>query len=202
MFIPGEEMVEGLFSPLHLLLLLFVALIVFGIPLLLVFLLARLLDKRLQRRPGVRVSIVSIAIGGITDVVASTVLALPVLIYVMAKYDFLHSAEGSAAIASSIHSSPWMYGLQLGIGLSCSVLGGYVAAWMAKHDELLNGVLSSFLCIAIGVYSVMSGKGSQSIFLLAAAPAFAFFGGYLRQIQKRIGRTPRLNGPFARGTKS
>jgi hypothetical protein len=45
-------MLEGLFSPLHLVILVLVALTVFGIPLLLVFLLARWLDKRLQRRPG------------------------------------------------------------------------------------------------------------------------------------------------------
>jgi hypothetical protein len=192
-------MLEGLFSPLHLLLLIFIALIIFGIPLLLVFLLARWLDKRLQRRPGVRVSIVSIVIGGITDVVASTVLALPVVIYVMVKYDLLHSAKGPAAIASTIHSSAGLYGLQLGIGLACSVLGGYVAAWMAKHDELLNGLLSSFLCTVIGIYSVLSGKDSQSvlvqIFLLAAAPAFALLGGYLRQTQKRMGGTPGILGP-------
>jgi drug/metabolite transporter (DMT)-like permease len=89
--------------------------------------------------------------------------------------------------------SAWLYGLQLTIGLACSVLGGYVAARVAKHDELLNGLLSSFLCIAIGVISIFSGKDSQSvlvqIFLLAAAPAFAFLGGYLRQTQKRMGRT-------------
>lgn len=183
-------MFEGFFSPWHLLILLFVAVIAFGIPLLLVFLLARWLDKRLQSRPGVRVSFVSIVTGGITDVVASSVLALPVVIYVTVKYDLLHSAKGSAAIASSIDSSAWLYGVQLGIGLACSVLGGYVAARMAKRDELLNGVLSSFLCTAIGVYSVMSGKDSQSLvvqtFLLAAAPVFALLGGYLRQRQTRI----------------
>ncbi len=98
-------MSEGLFNPLHLLLVFFVALIIFGIPSLLVFLLARWLDKRLQRRPGIRVSIVSIVVGGITDVVSSGVLALPVIIYVMVKYDFANSAQRSSAIASMIHSS-------------------------------------------------------------------------------------------------
>lgn len=187
-------MFEGFFSPLHLLLLLFVALIIFGTPLLLVFLLARWLDRRLQRRPDVKVSVVSIVVGGITDVVASSVLALPVVIYVMVKYDLFHRASGPTAITSLIHSSAWLYGLQLGIGLGCSVLGGFVAAWMAKHDELLNGLLSSFLCTAIGIYSIVSGKDSQplgiQVFLLAVTPAFAFFGGYLRQTQKRMGRMP------------
>src|ERR1700730_16739332 len=132
-------MSEGLFSPLHLLILLFSALIVFGIPLLLLFLLARWLDKRLQRRPGARVSFVGVVIGGIVDVFASSLLALPLVIYVMVRYELLDAPKGSAAIASSIHSSAWLYGLQLAIGLACSALGGYVAAWIAKHNELLNG---------------------------------------------------------------
>ncbi|MGH9493708.1 MAG: hypothetical protein ACRD3B_01820 [Candidatus Sulfotelmatobacter sp.] len=196
-------MPEGYFSPLHLLILLFSALIIFGIPLLLVFLLARWLDKRLQSRPGVRVSIIAVVIGGVTDVVSSSLLALPVVFYVMVKNDLLRSPNGSAAIASSIHSSAWLYGLQLTIGLGCSVLGGYVAAWIAKHDEPLNGLLSSFLCTAIGVYSILSGKDSQSvlvqILLLMAAPVFAFLGGYLRQTQKRTGHTPGTMSPSPEG---
>jgi hypothetical protein len=184
-------MPEGYFSPLHLLILVLVALIIFGIPLLIVFLSARWLDKRLQVRPGVRVSILGVVIGGITDVATSSILAMPVVIYEMVKYDLLHAPNGPAAIASSIHSSVWLYGLQLTIGLGGSLLGGYVAAWIAKHDEPLNGLLSSFLCTAIGIYSLLSGKDSQSvlvqILLVSAAPVFAFLGGYLRQSQKRMG---------------
>jgi len=186
-------MSEGFFSPWHLLILVVVALIIFGIPLLILFLLARWLDKRVQGRSGLRVSILGVVTGGIADVVLSSLLTIPVVIYVIVKYNLLHSPNGSAAIASSIHSSPLLYGLQLTIGLGCSVLGGYVAAWIARHDEPLNGLLSSFLCVAIGVYSVFSSKDSQpllvQIILLAAAPGFAFLGGYLRQSQKRMGRS-------------
>jgi hypothetical protein len=179
------------FSPLHLLILLLSALIVFGVPIVFAFLVARWLDRRLQRRPNVRVSFVAVAIGGITDVVATNILAIPLVIYVMMKYDVSHSPAGSVAIASIIHSSAGLYGLQLAIGLGSSTLGGYVAATIAKHDEPLNGVLSSFLCIAIGFYSVVLGKASQfvpvQIFLLISAPAFALLGGYFRQMQKRMG---------------
>ena len=187
----GDEM--EFFSPLHLIILLLTALIVFGIPLLVLFLLARWLDKGLQRRPGIRVSILGIVIGAIVDVVASGLLGIPLVIYVMVKYDLLHAPPGSAAIASSIHANGWLYGVQLAIGLSCSVLGGYIAASIAKHDELLNGLLSSFLCTAIGVYFIFLGKASESvliqILLLIASPAFAFLGGYLRQRQKQISRS-------------
>jgi hypothetical protein len=63
-------MFEGLLRPQHLLVVL-VALIILGLPLLVVVLLARWLDKRLQSRPGFRVSILAVAIGGVTDVVSS-----------------------------------------------------------------------------------------------------------------------------------
>ena len=75
----------------------------------------------------------------------------------------------------------------------------YVAARIAKHHELLNGLLSSFLYAAMGLYSILLGKGGQSllmqILLFAAAPAFALLGGYLRQNQKSISRTPSMVGP-------
>jgi MFS family permease len=178
-------MAEIPFSLVHLLILLFISLIIVGILLLGVLRLASWLIKRFPRRPGQRVSIAGVVIGGIADVFASGVLPLPALLYIQTK--------GSAAIASAIHSVGWFYWLQLAIGFGCSALGGYVAAWIAKHDELLNGVLSSFLCTAIGLYPILLGKDSQPLLaqtlLLAAAPAFAFLGGYLRQTQKRIGRT-------------
>jgi hypothetical protein len=183
-----------LFRPLHLLIILLVALMLFGIPGLLLFLLARWCDKNLQRRPGVRVSIVGITVGGITDVVATNILAIPVVVYTMAKFDLFHTPQDSSAITNAIHTNPALYGLQLLIGLGCSVLGGYVAARIAKHDELLNGALSSFLCIAIGVYSLGRGKipGSLSvaILLLIASPLFAFLGGYLRILQKSVVSRP------------
>jgi len=75
---------------------------------------------------------------------------------------------------------------------ACSVLGGYIAARLAKHDELLNGLLSSFLCVSLAVYTIASGKDTNTlwvqIFLLVASPAFALLGGDLmrRQRQHRV----------------
>jgi hypothetical protein len=73
-------------------------------------------------------------------------------------------------------------------GLVCSALGGYVAAWFSKHDELLNGGLSSFLCVLISLSQLTKGNyyypQPVRVLLLVAAPAFAIFGGYLRLRQK------------------
>jgi putative membrane protein (TIGR04086 family) len=88
------------------------------------------------------------------------------------------------------HATPWLYGTQLLLGLACSVLGGYVAAWLAKHDELLNGGLSSLLCAAIGIYSIASGKDSHApsvqVLMLISAPVCGFLGGYLRLRQRSV----------------
>jgi hypothetical protein len=128
--------------------------------------------------------------GGITDVVATNILAIPVVVHVMFKFDLWHTSHDPSAVTNAIHASPTLYGLQLLIGFGCSVLGGYVAAWIAKHDELLNGAVSSFLCIAIGIYSLARGKMSGSltveILLLIASPLCAFLGGYLRLLQKSV----------------
>jgi len=181
-------MLEKYFDLFHLLFLLFISLIVFGILLLVVLRFATWLMKKFPRRPGQRVFIAGVVIGGITDVFASMILGVPVLIYIQAK--------GSADIAAAIHPGTWLYWLQMAIGLGCSALGGYVAAWIAKHDELLNGLLSSFLCVALALYSILLGKNVQAslaqILSLAAAPALALAGGYLRQIQKHINREPGI----------
>jgi hypothetical protein len=137
-----------------------------------------------------KVSIKGVLVGGVVDVAATTILAIPLAIYAMAKFNLLDAPKGSGqvAVASAIHASPWLYGVQLLIGLGCSVLGGYVGALIAKHDELLNGLLSSFLCTVTGIYSIVavknSGSVSEHVLLLIAAPLFGLFGGYLRRVQK------------------
>lgn len=186
-------MLEKSFRAVHLLIILFLILIVFGVLLLLLLRLATWLNKKFPRRPGQKISIAGVAIGGVTDVFASSVLALPVVVFLQVK--------GSAATASAMGSGGWLYWLEFAIGFGCSGLGGYVAAWIAQHDELLNGLLSSFLSIGIGLYSVLLGKSAQSLLVqalpLAAVPAFALLGGYLRQKQKGIGRAPSIVGPVA-----
>jgi hypothetical protein len=73
--------------------------------------------------------------------------------------------------------------------MGCSVLGGYVAAKLAKRHELLNGALASILCILLGIYVVTSGKDPHpmlvQVLLVVISPALSLFGGYLRLRQKR-----------------
>ena len=138
-----------------------------------------------------KLSLKGVLIGGVVDIAASVLLGLPFAIYAMAKVDFSHlpDAEAPVALTAAIHKILPLYIGQLLVGMASSVLGGYVAAWLAKHDELLNGGLSSFLGIALGIYAMASGKDSSAlwaqILLLLACPVFAIFGGDLKRRQRQ-----------------
>jgi hypothetical protein len=139
-----------------------------------------------------KVSVKGVLVGGIVDIGWSSVLGIPLAIYAMSKVDLARTPKDQlgSAIAAVARTIPWLYGAQLLVGFSCSVLAGYVAAWLAKHDEVLNGTLSSFLCVAIGIYSIASGKDSHAhwvqVLILLSAPFCGFFGGYLRVRKRRV----------------
>jgi putative membrane protein (TIGR04086 family) len=139
-----------------------------------------------------KISVKGVLIGGIVDIVSSGLLGIPLAVYALSKVDVTHTPKDQlgAAILAVTHASPWLYATQLLFGLLCSVLGGYVAASLAKHDELLNGTLSSVLCLAVGFYSIALGKDSHAhwvqFLMLVASPICGFLGGYLRVQQRRV----------------
>ena len=135
-----------------------------------------------------RVSVKGVLIGGVVDIVASLILGLLIEIYAMAKFGVL-TAPNPQASAALLNASVPLRLTQVAVGLLCSLLGGYVSGWVAKHDELLNGGLSAFLCVALGMYLIVSGNASDALWvqllLLVASPALAVVGGDLRRRQRR-----------------
>lgn len=77
-----------------------------------------------------------------------------------------------------------LYGIQVIAGAACSILAGFVAAWVAQHDELLNGALSSFACVLLGLLAVAADKDPHlrltHILLLIASPLLGLLGGHIR----------------------
>jgi hypothetical protein len=133
-----------------------------------------------------RVSVKGVLIGAIVDVVSSGIVGLPLVVYVMMHVGI---TERSAVI-SLLRADSTLHSIQLTLGLACSILGGYVAARIAKHDEVLNGALSSFLCVLLGIYSAASSKvlelPAEHVLLFAASFGAAAFGGYLARKLKRV----------------
>lgn len=132
-----------------------------------------------------KISIKAVLIGGVVDVFSPAILALPLTLYVMSRLDVTHIPQDrlSAAVTAAMHGNPLIYGIQLALGMAGSALGGYVAGLIARHDHMLNGALSSWLCLAIGVYTLSAGKNSHSltmeILMLASSPVLALCGGYI-----------------------
>jgi hypothetical protein len=93
-----------------------------------------------------------VLIRGIVDVVTSVVVGIPFAFFAMSRLDLAHTPKDQigSTITAAIHGNTFLYVAQVLVGLCCSLLGGYVAAWLAKHDESLNGTLSSFLCVSLG----------------------------------------------------
>lgn len=146
-----------------------------------------------------KLSILGIFIGGVLEVVATNILAMPLLMYVLfTRIDFMSmsSEELTAALLQTLKGDWVLFATQLLIGSLCSIMGGYIAAWIAKHDELLNGALSAWLCFAIGVYGVATGAGSESLLLtilgFVLSPALGLLGGYLRLLRVRAKQAKAL----------
>jgi hypothetical protein len=144
-----------------------------------------------------RVSVVAVLVGGIADILLTTLLSLPILVYAYSNggiFDLPKAQQQTAALAF-IHSSVALYSASFLAGAFSSVLAGYLAAWIAKHDEVLNGALSSFLCVGADIYAFGTGQFSGppwlAITFLPLVPVLAAAGGYLRLVQARSKRSSK-----------
>jgi hypothetical protein len=141
-----------------------------------------------------RVSILGFIVGSITDIVGTNIWALFMMIYVMVSHNLLQTAassptELSTNVLNIFQTDHLVFSVNFIVGAMFSVLGGYIGAYIAKHDELLNGALSSFLCVLSGIYWLFTGPHPiylilLEIFGLIISPLLGMLGGYLRLKQK------------------
>ena len=135
-----------------------------------------------------RISLKGVAIGNIADIVSTNVILLPVIIYIVASSTSGSSPDhGAGSAAEILRGSTAFLASSSVLGGICSVLGGYVSARIAKRDEVLNGSLSSILCVCSGVYGLISGTAADHLWLhlvyLPLSPALGALGGFLRSRQ-------------------
>jgi len=141
-----------------------------------------------------------VVLGGITDIVATNFAAFPLAIVAAMGTDLTSfpKAERGKALVAVMHAS---LGFQMTgwiLGAMCSVLGGYVAARIAKRGEVMNGALSAYLCIGIGVYSVVAGHSAtpfwQQVASFVGSPILGACGGYLwvKQASQAVAATETL----------
>ena len=133
-------------------------------------------------------SIVGVIAGGVVDILATNVFALPVVMYVIFR-DHLVGAGAGAALPRTIASDPSLVATMLVLGALASVLGGYTAAWIAGRSHLVIGALSAYLCTVFGIVSLFHDTTGASLVQhlggFALSPALGLLGGYLRSLQRR-----------------
>lgn len=132
-------------------------------------------------------SIVGVTVGAIIDIVATGVLGT-LLVFNKVSAANLSGEEYERVVERAMLDDPLLFAAQLFLGSACSVLGGYLAARIAKRNELLNGGLSSFLCLWFSIQSLYVAKSLLPLWLhlvwLPITPALAVFGGYICLRQK------------------
>jgi len=138
-----------------------------------------------------RLAIRSIIVGGLVDVFASnffgTISQVVVLLILSIRHTSLEDAPAATRVI--VAGSALFFAAQLVIGALCSVLGGYIAARLARHDERLNGAFSSVLSVVSGIVVIAIGHNPehfiQHVLILPLKPIFGYAGGYLRERQVR-----------------
>ena len=129
-----------------------------------------------------KVSIKGVLLGAFADTILSSIAVILVIFFIVFLSHLLHQPR------EVFHRYGILWAILILIGFSFSLLGGYVAALVAKHDELLNGGLSSFLCAGIYFVFILTHKSHYPAVAqwleLAASIVFATLGGYLRLRQK------------------
>jgi len=129
-----------------------------------------------------RISLKGVVIGNIVDQVSTIIALLPIMMYILIASG--PSGDTADSITQVLTASSVFRVSSIILGALCSVLAGYVSARIAEHDEVLNGALSSILCVAGGVYSVLSGSAALHLALLPLGPVLGALGGYLYSRRK------------------
>ena len=137
-----------------------------------------------------KISFKGVIIGSITDIVSTSITSVPVVFYLvhsMTKAG-MSKAEIHTTLLTTLRTDPFYLTLGLILGGLCSILGGYIAAKIAKENELVNGALASFLCVGSGLYSLYAGTSGQPWWLdlieIVISIILATLGGYICRARK------------------
>ncbi len=138
-----------------------------------------------------KISVKGILLGAISAYIISRISGLPILLYITSN---IGTPPKSAW--GLVHFDKILLA-ETAVNLASVIIGGYVAAFVAKKNELLNGALSSFLTFGLGMfiwfnsYPLTNGR-NWWLLALVMYPFFAFFGGYLRLKQTGKEQTCRV----------
>jgi hypothetical protein len=132
-----------------------------------------------------RISLLAILAGGAISYLAPAVLAMPLAF--LFGFRLVAATHSPTALQREIIWNPFYYYGILVIQLVCSVVGGYLAGVTARHDEVLNGLLSSIIIVVITTlfHALDPHPFSVRLLKVLAIIVACGIGGYLRARQAR-----------------
>jgi fructose-specific phosphotransferase system IIC component len=141
-----------------------------------------------------RISLLALLVGGtVSYMVPSIVAALVGIVARILITSGSHLSQ-TASMRQLIWNPFYYYGI-LAVQIVCSVIGGYLAGVTAKHDEALNGLLSSLIVvlISLGFHALDPHPLPIRLLRLGGYVTASALGGYLRALQ--VGRKAQRTVP-------
>lgn len=143
-----------------------------------------------------RISFIGVAVGGVVDVVATYALAFPLMMYASSRLGLPDqpNEQQFAALMHYMQDNTYIKTLGVGLWSLGSLLGGYVAARIARRAELLNGALSAYLSVFLGLAFIGSPSDyapiSVHLALVPVSVALGALGGAIRRSGLRRASPP------------
>lgn len=127
----------------------------------------------------------AVIVGAIVDVAASMLGTLVTVIYLVNRIVVTQGAAATHPGAAPIAPPPGTSTALLLIGLAGCVLGGYVAARIAKRDPLLHGAASTVLVVLLTLVAAFAKDADVKLQLIAIvlSPLFGIAGGFIARTQ-------------------
>jgi hypothetical protein len=150
-----------------------------------------------------RVSVKGMSVGAVMGIGATYALSIPLMALAIVRLDLMElpEPEFDAALMRALAPGSPYHLVGLVLGSACGILGGYVAARIAKHDERLNGALSAWLFMLLQTYNWATGGSTETglahIGYLVLNPAMGALGGYLWERMRSEAAGAPITSPVA-----
>lgn len=134
-----------------------------------------------------KISLKGVILGALVNVGGTVIWAIAADVYLDIKYHIYLLPQIQQASKTQILAGQDLAIVVLNIlvGGGFSILGGYIAARIAKHNELLNGTLSSFLCVVPAFFTIGSYPFFYILIEVLGNLLLGFIGGYLLLWKKK-----------------